>query len=190
MVIRVFVENNYTKKNKTNHFAAKIYPTLCYGDLDAELDFPSCEITFCSPAGQPHHFATPHCRLPLLHTHAAFSTPWPLLLLQHLASRYMSLSVGGWEKTVSSARHFIGSALVQTRKNGNLSHSREARQSDPSWLAEIPRTCLRKWIGHLCSRSTNVKHHTSKGLFKSKSQGWEGLLLHIRWFSIKWKVNT
>lgn len=75
MMMRAFVVNNYTKKR--NHFAAKIYPTLCYGDLDRELDFPSCEISFCSPAGQPHHFAIPHCRLPSLHAHAAraFSSP-------------------------------------------------------------------------------------------------------------------
>ncbi len=71
MMMRAFVVNNNTKKR--NHFAAKIYPTLCYGDLERELDFPSCEISFCSPAGQPHHFAIPHCRRRTLHTHAAYA---------------------------------------------------------------------------------------------------------------------
>lgn len=148
MAMKVFVENNYTKKR--NRFAAKIYPTLCYGDLDAELDFPSCEISFCSPAGQPHHFAIPHRRLPLLHTHAVFSAPWAPLHLQHRASRYMLLStpVDDWEKTVSSVCHFIGSALVQMRKNGSLSRSWEAlHESDPLWLAETLHVCMKNESG-------------------------------------------
>jgi len=57
MTIATFVGNNYIKRQK--HFAAKIYATLCYGDLDRELDFSSCEISFCSPAGQPRHYAIP-----------------------------------------------------------------------------------------------------------------------------------
>lgn len=61
----MFVENNYTKRR--NHFAAQIYPPLCYGDLDRELEFPGCEISFCSPAGQPRHYASACCRLPSPH---------------------------------------------------------------------------------------------------------------------------
>lgn len=90
--MRVLVGNNYTKKR--NHFAAKTYPTLCYGDLDAELDFPSCEISFCSPAGRLHHFAIPP---PLAHPppppicctrmQSLFPLRELLLHLQHLASR-------------------------------------------------------------------------------------------------------
>lgn len=161
MAMRVFVENNYTKKR--NQFAAKIYPTLCYGDLDAELDFSSCEISFCSPAGQPHHSAIPHRRLPLLHTHAVFSAPWAPLHLQHQASCYMLLStpVVDWEKTVSSMCHFIGSALVQTWKHGSLSHSWEALQSDPLWLAEILHIFMNAHLVDLQMSNTTPQ----KGLF-------------------------
>lgn len=124
-----------------NHSAANIYPTLCYGDLDGELDFPSCEISFCSPAGQPHHYAIPRCRLPSLHkcSLCLFRSTRSLSRLQHLASCHMLLSTSlvDWEETVSSARHFVGSALAQMRKNGTLSPSREALQSKPLWRAEI-----------------------------------------------------
>lgn len=52
-----FLVGNYCpKKKKEITFAAKTYPTLCSGDLDAELDFPSCEISFCSRAGQLQRF--------------------------------------------------------------------------------------------------------------------------------------
>lgn len=43
---------------KINHFAAKIYPTACYGDLARELDSSSCEIPFCILAGHTHHYST------------------------------------------------------------------------------------------------------------------------------------
>lgn len=50
--------SNYTKKKKKNTLPPKyipLYVSRLYGDLEAELDFPSCEISFCSPAGQLHH---------------------------------------------------------------------------------------------------------------------------------------
>ena len=84
----------------------------------------------------------PHCRLPSLHTHAAYaffrsaSSP---LHLQHLASRYMLLSTSpvDWEKTASRACHFVCSALVQMRKNGTPKPLHEKHFSLTRWHAEI-----------------------------------------------------
>lgn len=55
--VRPSVQNNYTKKEITLlPKYTPLYVWRLYGDLEAELDFPSCEISFCSPAGQLHHF--------------------------------------------------------------------------------------------------------------------------------------
>lgn len=67
MMMRTFVERNYTQKKKKEMTLLPKYVPLGYGDLDRELDFPSCKISCCRPPGQAHRL-TPHpaaCGFPL-----------------------------------------------------------------------------------------------------------------------------
>lgn len=164
MTTRAFVENNYAKKR--NHFAAKIYPTLCYGDLDRELDFPSCEISFCSPAGQPHHFAYTPTEGSRRCTRMQ-SVPVPLrelaLHLQHLAWRYTLLSAALAHCKLRKSLHWLCIS-----PNVERWHPEPCARGATFWPVVIGRETSHVYENgsdmHLAG-PRNVKHHTPEALF-------------------------
>lgn len=94
--MRPSVQNNYTKKEITLlPKYTPLYVWRLYGDLEAELDFPSCEISFCSPAGQLHHFPC----FPIFHSRLSSHTRTCVLHVLHGVASIMlhvADAGGGW----------------------------------------------------------------------------------------------
>lgn len=113
--VRPSVRNNYTKKEITLlPKYTPLYVWRLYGDLEAELDFPGCEISFCSPAGQLHHFPC----FPIFHSRLSSHTRtcgglFFFFLIARACMAVLMLAVDGG-KALSSAG-VVSPALHQPR---------------------------------------------------------------------------
>lgn len=196
--MRPSVQNNYTKKEITLlPKYTPLYVWRLYGDLEAELDFPSCEISFCSPAGQLHHFPC----FPIFHSRLSShpcrcggllktKKPWCSMVLP--ASCYMlptPVVAGG--KSLSSACA-ISTALHQPQglKYHNIKPLWSNAWMHPVEAGRDTSLCLWKWI----RGSTNVKRHTWKrslqflsGIKGSFSIIWNGFCqVEKKWMPRRW----
>lgn len=167
---RMVFRNNYTKKITLPPKYIPLYVWRLYGDLETELDFPSCEISFCSPAGQLHHlpcFPILHCRLSS-HTHACrglflfffYSTCSTHLMLCVTVDSRGRLMGGRWAPRARVCVCVTSLALHQPQgpKNSNVGPFWRNTWKHPIETGRDASLCLWKWI----RGSPNVKHHTWK----------------------------